>query len=228
MIFADFASALRQIGDPRFMRVMLWGIVLALALLVAVYAGFLALIEAFSPGTIEIPLIGPVGGMDTLLSVGSFLLMIGLSVFLMIPVASAFSGLFLEDVAAAVEARHYPHLPPVPRLPLGESLKDAVNFLGLLIAVNVVALFFYALAGPFIPLVFWALNGLLLGREYFSLVAMRRYGRPAAIALRRRHFWQIWMAGALMAAPLSIPLVNLVIPVLGVATFTHMVQRLAR
>ena len=35
-------------------------------------------------------------------------------------------------------------------------------------------------------------------------------------------------AGALMAAPLSIPLVNLVIPVLGVATFTHMVQRLAR
>jgi CysZ protein len=34
--------------------------------------------------------------------------MIGLSVFLMVPVASMFTGLFLEDVAAAVEARHYP------------------------------------------------------------------------------------------------------------------------
>jgi uncharacterized protein involved in cysteine biosynthesis len=228
MIFADFASALRQMTDPRFLRVMVLGVALALALLVAVYAGFLGLIEAFSPGSVDIPFIGPVGGIDTLLSWGSFLLMIGLSVFLMVPVASAFSGLFLEDVAAAVEARHYPDLPPVPPLPLGESLKDAVNFLGLLIAVNVVALFFYALAGPFVPLAFWALNGLLLGREYFSLVAMRRYGRPAAKALRRRYFFRIWAAGALMAAPLSIPFVNLLIPVLGVATFTHMVQRLAR
>lgn len=228
MIFADFARALRQMSDPRFLRVMVLGVALALALLVGVYAGFLGLIEAFSPGSVDIPFIGPVGGIDTLLSWGSFLLMIGLSVFLMVPVASAFSGLFLEDVAAAVEARHYPDLPPVPRLPLAESLKDAVNFLGLLIAANVVALFFYALAGPFVPLAFWALNGLLLGREYFSLVAMRRYGRPAAKALRRRYFFRIWAAGALMAAPLSIPFVNLVIPVLGVATFTHMVQRLAR
>ena len=228
MIFSDFARALRQMSDPRFLRVMVLGVALALALLVGVYAGFLGLIEAFSPGSVDIPFIGPVGGIDTLLSWGSFLLMIGLSVFLMVPVASAFSGLFLEDVAAAVEARHYPDLPPVPRLPLGESLKDAVNFLGLLIAVNVVALFFYALAGPFVPVAFWALNGLLLGREYFSLVAMRRYGRPAAKALRRRYFFRIWAAGALMAAPLSIPFINLLIPVLGVATFTHMVQRLAR
>lgn len=228
MIFVDFGRALRQMSDPRFLRVMVLGVAMALALLVGVYAGFLGLIEAFSPGSVDIPFIGPVGGIDTLLSWGSFLLMIGLSVFLMVPVASAFSGLFLEDVAAAVEARHYPDLPPVPRLPLGESLKDAVNFLGLLIAVNVVALFFYALAGPFVPVAFWALNGLLLGREYFSLVAMRRYGRPAAKALRRRYFFRIWAAGALMAAPLSIPFINLLIPVLGVATFTHMVQRLAR
>ena len=34
--------------------------------------------------------------------------MIGLSVFLMVPVASAFTGFFLEDVAEAVEDRHYP------------------------------------------------------------------------------------------------------------------------
>jgi len=37
---------------------------------------------------------------------------------------------------------------------------------------------------------------------------------------------QIWIAGTLMAAPLSIPLVNLLIPLLGAATFTHMFHRL--
>ena len=103
---------------------------------------------------------------------------------------------------------------------------DSFNFFALLVAVNILALILYAVAGPFIPLLFWGLNGLLLGREYFTLVAQRRLGRAGAKALRRRHGAQIWLAGTLMAAPLSIPLVNLFIPVLGAATFTHMFQRL--
>lgn len=226
MIFSDFFRALGQLSDGRFLRVVLLGMALALALLIAVYALFLWLIEIWSPGSIEIPLIGPVGGIDTLLSVGSFLLMLGLSVFLMVPAASAFSGLFLEDVAQAVEDRHYPGLPPVPRARLMDTLVETTNFVGLLIAVNVVALFVYIFTGPFIPVAFWALNGLLLGREYFTLVATRRLGRPAAKVLRGRHWLQIWMAGTLMAVPLSVPLINLAIPVLGVATFTHMFYRL--
>lgn len=228
MIFSSFAKALGQLSDPRFLRVVLFGIALAVALLIGVYAGFLWLIEAFSPGTVEIPLIGPVGGLDTLLGWGSALLMLGLSVFLMMPVASAFSGLFLEDVASAVEDRHYPGLPPVARISLMDNLIDTANFMGLMIAVNVVALLLYAVSGPFIPVVFWGLNGLLLGREYFTLTATRRIGRTAAKALRRQHWGKIWIAGTLMAAPLSIPLINLIIPVLGVATFTHLFHALRR
>ena len=40
--------------------------------------------------------------------------------------------------------------------------------------------------------------------------------------LRRRHMTTIWAAGVLMAVPLSIPLLNLLIPILGAATFTHL------
>ena len=226
MIFSSFAKALGQLSDPRFLRVVLLGVALAVALLFGVYAAFLWLIETFSPGTVNIPLIGPVGGIDTLLGWGSALLMLGLSVFLMVPVASAFSGLFLEDVANAVEERHYPGLPAAARVSLMDNLIDTANFMGLLIAVNAVALLLYAVSGPFIPLVFWGLNGLLLGREYFTLTATRRIGRTAAKALRRQHWGKIWIAGTLMAAPLSIPLINLIIPVLGVATFTHLLHRL--
>lgn len=226
MIFASFGKALSQISDTRFLRVVVLGVILSIALLTGVYAAFLWVLETFIPNSVEIPYIGPVGGIDTLLSWGSFLLMLGLSVFLMIPVASVFSGLFLEDVAAAVEDRHYPSLPPVSRAKLSDSLIDTANFMGLLIALNVLALVFYAFAGPFIPVVFWAINGLLLGREYFTLVATRRIGRPGAKALRKKHWGKVWLAGTLMAAPLSIPLINLIIPVLGVATFTHMFQSL--
>lgn len=226
MILADFLRALRQLGDPRFRRVLGLGLALTLALLVAAYAAFLALIQSFTPDSIEIPLVGPVGGIDTLLGLGSALFMLGLSIFLMVPVTAAFTGFFLEDVVQAVEDRHYPDLLPVPRPRLMDALIDSANFLALLIVVNLAAVLIYPFAGPALPLVFWGLNGLLLGREYFTLVAMRRLGRAGAKALRRRHWGQIWLAGTLMAAPLSIPVVNLLIPLLGAATFTHLFQRL--
>ncbi|OYU39463.1 MAG: hypothetical protein CFE33_08755 [Pseudorhodobacter sp. PARRP1] len=228
MIFGDFAKALGQLGDGRFLRVMLLGIALAAALLTGAYAGLLWVIETFTPGSINIPFVGPVGGLDTLLSWGSVLLMIVLSIFLMIPVASAFSGLFLEDVAQAVEERHYPGLPPVARQRFGDVVIDTANFIGLLLALNTVALLAYPFAGPFSPLIFWGMNGYLLGREYFTLVATRRLGRDGARAMRKAYGMRIWAAGVLMAAPLSIPLINLAVPVLGVATFTHMFHRLSR
>ena len=228
MILGDFLRAVRQLGDRRFRRVMWIGLGLTIALLVAVYAAFLWALQSFTPDSIDIPFVGPVGGLDTLLSWGSALFMIGLSVFLMVPVASAFTGLFLEDVAQAVEDRHYPTLPPVPRLPIGDALVDSFNFFALLVGVNVLALVLYAFAGPLIPVMFWLVNGFLLGREYFSLVAMRRLGRKGAKALRARHPLQIWVAGVLMAAPLSVPILNLLIPVLGAATFTHLFHRLNR
>lgn len=226
MIFSDFLKALSQFGDRRFRRVMLWGVGLTLALLVGVYAGFLWVIQAFVPDSVNIPFVGPVGGLDTLVSWGSALLMVGLSVFLMMPVASAFTSLFLDDVAQAVEDRHYPGLPPAQKQSFGDAAIDTLNFFALLITVNVLALLLYAFAGPFIPVVFWAVNGLLLGREYFTLVAARRMGRKAAKALRKRHWLTVWWAGGLMAAPLSIPFINLLIPVLGAATFTHLFHRI--
>lgn len=226
MIFNDFRRALGQLFDPRFRRVLLIGLGLTIALLVAVYAAFLWAVQSFAPDTITIPFVGPIGGLETLLGWGSALLVTGLSIFLMVPVAAMFTGFFLEDVVQAVEDRHYPDLAAVPRPKLVDTMIDSFNFFALLVAVNILALILYAVAGPFIPLLFWGLNGLLLGREYFTLVAQRRLGRAGAKALRRRHGAQIWLAGTLMAAPLSIPLVNLFIPVLGAATFTHMFQRL--
>ncbi len=226
MIFAAFFAALGQLGDRRFQRVVLLGVFLALGLLVAVYAGFLQLVWWLAPDAVDIPFVGPVTGVETLLGWASLLLMIGLSVFLMVPVASAFTAIFLEDVADAVEDRHFPNLPPATPLPWPEALRQSVNFLGLIIAVNVGALFLYPFAGPAIPLVFWSVNGFLLGREYFSLVALRRLPPVEVAAMRRRNRGTLWLAGTLMAAPLSIPLVNLAVPVLGVATFTHIFHRL--
>ena len=226
MILRAFFRALGQIGDRRFRRVMGLGVVLSLALLVAVYAAFLGLLQWLSGPEAELPLIGTVTWLDDLLGWSSVLLMLGLSVFLMVPVASAITSMFLDEVAQAVEDRHYPMAPLPPKVPFGDALRDTVNFLGVIVAANVAALFLYAAMPWAMVFIFWGLNGYLLGMEYFQLAAMRRIGRKPARQMRRRHRRTIWLAGLLMAMPLSLPLVNLVIPILGAATFTHIFHAL--
>lgn len=225
-MFADFSKALGQLGDRRFQLVLFKGLGLTLALLIAVYLVFVWVIGIFVPDTFTLPVIGEITWVNDALSIGSVFLMIGLSVFLMVPVASAFTGIFLEEVAEAVEDRHYPGLPDVPRQTLRDMVVDSLAFLGVIIVANLVALVVYLALNIAAPVVFWAMNGFLLGREYFQLVAMRRLGREGAKAARARHMPQIWLAGALMAIPLTVPIVNLLIPVLGAATFTHMFMRL--
>lgn len=202
------------------------GVGLTVALLFAVYAATLMLIGWGAGDSMTLPLLGEVTWVDDLLGWGSLVLMLIMSVFLMVPVATAITSLFLDDVAAAVEARHYPALPPVPRLTWMDALRDTLGFLGVLIGANLVALILYILLPIAAPLLFWGLNGFLLGSEYFQLAAMRRWGRAEARRLRRRHPLRIWAAGVLMAIPLSVPLVNLLIPVLGAATFTHLAHAL--
>ncbi|MCK0141627.1 EI24 domain-containing protein, partial [Aliiroseovarius sp. F20344] len=153
--------------------------------------------------------------------------MIVLSVVLMVPVAGAFTGLFLDEVADAVEAKHYPHLAPNAEQPLMVAVRESLGFFGVIVGVNLIALIMFFFVGPLAPILFYAVNGYLLGREYFTMAAMRRIGRHEAHLLRKRHNAQIWLAGCLMAVPLSIPLVNLLIPILGAASFTHMFHRLA-
>lgn len=228
MIPTAILRALGQAGDPRFQRVLGLGVVLAMALLAAVGAGFLALADWALPETFTLPWIGPVGGVDWVLSAGSVVLVILLSVFLMVPVAALFTGLFLDRIVEAVEGLHHPGLPPARDAGFAEGIVESVRFLSVLLAVNAVALVVYLFSGPLAPFIFWAVNGLLLGREYFTMVAQRRLGREAAQALRRRHAGTIWLLGTLMAAPLSVPLLNLVVPVFGVAAFTHLFHALAR
>ncbi len=227
-IFKAFGLALGQIGDPRFRRVLFLGIGLTLALLICAATGFVWFIDWLTGDTIWLPFLGEVQWLDDLFSWGAAALLVILSVFLMIPVASAITSMFLDDVADAVEAVHYPHIPQRPRTPIWEAFRDTVNFLGVIIGVNLLALILYAAFAPIAIFIFWVVNGLLLGREYYTLAAMRRVGRKRAKELRRKNFLTIWVAGTLMAIPLSVPLLNLLIPIMGAATFTHLFQMLPR
>ena len=228
MILDDFFRSVGQMADPRFRSVLMKGLALTVGLLITITVAITWLVGFLVPDTLSLPLIGEVSWVDGLAWWASFLLMIVLSVVLMVPVAGAFTGIFLDDVADAVEARYYPELPPAPEVPLVETIRDSLGFLGVIVGVNLIALILFFFVGPLAPILFWVVNGYLLGREYFQLAAMRRVGRAEANRLRSGNNLQIWLAGTLMAIPLSIPLVNLLIPILGAATFTHLFHRVSR
>ena len=228
MFFDDFFRALGQLGDTRFRKVLWKGLGLTVGLLIAITWGMTTLVGFLVPDVLTLPWVGEISFVGGLAMGLAALVMIVLSAVLMVPVAGAFTGLFLDEVADAVEARHYPHLAPHAEQPLTEAIRESLGFFGVIVGVNLVALILFFFVGPLAPVLFWVVNGYLLGREYFVMAAMRRMERSEANALRSRNTIQIWVAGTFMAIPLSIPLVNLIVPILGAATFTHMFHRLAR
>ena len=78
-------------------------------LTIALLAGATWGVQLLLPDTVSLPWFGEISWLSSLLSGFVLVSMIGLSVILMVPVASLFTGLFLEQVADAVEAKHYAH-----------------------------------------------------------------------------------------------------------------------
>lgn len=225
-MISDIFRAVGQLGDARFLRVFglsIAGTIVLLLLFLWLWSFLVGLIPeadltlfGYDLGFID------VAGSWVALAIGAFA-----AIFLMFPVASVFIGFFLEEIAAAVEARWYPGLPETAKLGFWEILSDGLLFTGALILANLGALILYPFAGPFAPFVFLGVNAWMLGRQYFELPASRRVGPKDARALRRTRFADVWTGGLLMALGLTIPVVNLAIPVLGVAAFTHAYHRAA-
>jgi uncharacterized protein involved in cysteine biosynthesis len=226
-LVADFLRALAQLGDPRFRAVLWKSLGLTLLALVLTFWAVMLVVGWLLPETVTLPWIGPVGFVDDLASWAAVGLMLVLSVVLMVPATAAVVGFFLDDVAEAVEARHYPALPPARTLGLREQVGDALRFFGLVVVANLAALVVYLAVPPLAPFAFWAVNGFLLGSEYFRLVAQRRLPRAEAEALWKRHLPRAWIAGTAIAVPLSVPVLSLFVPMLGVAVFVHQVRRIA-
>lgn len=228
LIVTSFVRALGQLGDRRLSRVFWLGIGLALLLLGLASVGVQMLLLWWIGDGVTVPVFGELRWISTVAGWSAPLVMLLLSVVLMVPVAAAMSSLFLDRVADAVEARHYPLAGQAHPVPWGVALRDAVAFLGVMIVANIVALGLYVIFSPVAVFIFWGLNGYLLGREFFTMVALRHQGRAGADQMRRSHGATVWLAGIVMAVPLSIPLVNLAVPVLGAATFTHIYHGLIR
>ena len=114
MILSSFFAALGQTDDPRFRHVLIKGFGLTIALLIIATTSFVLLINYITDESAFFQFLVSVRWISDLISLGSFFLISFLSIFLMVPVASAITSLFLDEVSQAVEDKHYPHPPTGP------------------------------------------------------------------------------------------------------------------
>jgi CysZ protein len=211
--------AFRQLAEPATRR-LLWRCAL---LAITTFAGLIALVST------ALTVLDPTGltWLNTMLALAGSLAALLLAWLLFPAVFALTLGLFAEDVVDAIEREHYPDLPRPTGMGLGETLRTTLRFVAIAVVLNLLALPLYLIPGTNL-LVYLALNGYLLGREYFELVAGRRLPAASVAGLRRRIRVRLWLAGAIIAAMLVVPGFNLVAPVVAIAFMVHLFEALRR
>ena len=204
-----------QIFDPTFRSVLLISIGLALLVFAAVVTGTLYLWPA-----------DLTTGWEWVDNLG-FTLVVIVAVYLLFPpLVTMMMGLNLERIAGAVESRYYPDSPASRSVGMGEALSSALKLTLVMIALNIVALIPYVFllfttGGVGTLALFLVLNGYLLGREYFEMVALRHLPVDTMLSLRRQARDRILMTGILIAGMFAVPFLNILAPILGAAVMTH-------
>lgn len=225
-------KALAQMASPPFRAVLLKSVGLALLFLVLVGIGLQRLFAAAlhsGAAWLEATLpAAPSWVVDSLQVVLSLLASGGviLGVVFLVPAVTALvASFFADEIAAQVESHHYPADPPGRALPLGRALLEGSKTALLAVLVYLCAVPFLFLAGLGAIAFFFA-TAYLLGREYFHLAAMRFHPPETARALRRREAAPVFLAGMLIAAFVSVPILNLATPLFATALMVHIHKRL--
>jgi uncharacterized protein involved in cysteine biosynthesis len=211
--------SIRQLADPAIRRVLVRCVLLAITTFVLLVAGV-----GFGLGALDPTGLAWLDGTLAVLgSLGAVVL-----AWLLFPIVIALSlGLFADEVIEAVERRYYPDLPPAPGMSVAQSTFGAIRFAVVALALNLLVLPLYLLPGANVIL-YLALNGYLLGREYFEQVAQRRLDWRTIAQLRRSARGRLWWAGVWTAALLTVPFVNLIAPVIATCLMVHLFEGLCR
>ena len=230
----DAAKALGQMLSPP-LRTVLWksvGLALALIVVVAIILSRLIAWLLGAGGAAVESGLGPQAHMPAtalawLLSIAAGLGIVVGSVMLMPAVTAFVASFFADEIADQVEREHYPTDPPGKTLPLWLAVLEGGKTALLAIVVYLCAVPFLLFAG-FGALIFFLATAWLLGREYFELAAMRFRPPDEAKALRKHFAGTIYVGGLLIAAFVSIPIVNLATPLFAMSLMVHVHKRLSR
>jgi len=224
MILEAASAAAARLFTPAFRAVLFKTLGLTALALIGLWFAIAGMFEAFAlpPLMSMVPTLPDWAGWLGLAAAifAGLALALGLGL-LIAPVTAVIAGFFLDDVAEIVEREGYPQDTPGRALSLATAITVSAKFLVLVVLGNLLALVLLLVPGVNIA-AFFVVNGYLLGREFFEFAAMRFRSEADAKALRRRHRGTVFAAGLLIAAVLSVPILNLLTPLFAAAMMVHL------
>lgn len=226
------ANAVAQLFTAPLRRVLLKSVGLAILLItiigIAMQRLLASLAESGATWAETTAGVAPHSAWATLAWILSIMAALGIvtgALFLM-PAVSAFVGsFFVDEVAEQVEQKFYPNDPPGRPLPVFRGIIEGLKIALLAVLVYLVALPFLLFFGFGLLILFFG-NAYLLGREYFELAAMRFLPPEEAKALRKANAIYIFLAGMIIAAFVSFPIVNLATPVFAMSYMMHIYKKM--
>lgn len=212
-MMTQIAAALRRsfisLKSGALIKILLLSMLLNLLVLALLVGGF----------TYAMLNINLFGAWDWLADWGAGFLAAGIAYFiypLLLPLIISF---FDTAIADAIEREEYPNLPPM-QPPYWPTLMQDIKFTLKVLLINVAILPLYLLPGVNL-LLYFVVNGYLIGIEFFHVVAGRHVLPKESEALKKQYRFTLAMAGAAITFCATIPFVNLVAPMIGVAMMVH-------
>ncbi|MEG3087920.1 EI24 domain-containing protein [Sphingomonas sp. PB4P5] len=218
MIRAFFLS-IGQLCDRRILAVFLKSLALTIALLAALGLG------AWYALTWLAAYWGWGSGAQSIAGMAAVVLALVAAGVLFRAVAVLVIGVFADDVVKAVEARHYPQaLASARDVPLARSLAMGLGSVGRFVLINLLLLPAYIVllvtgVGP--AILFFLVNGWLLGRDLGDMVAARHLGASELKGWRGATALSRFALGLIGTGLFVVPIVNLAAPVIVAAMATH-------
>jgi CysZ protein len=214
-LFLPLSRALSQLTDPALLGVVWRSVLFSTLFFAAILTGTIGSVHHFvTAGGIV------AWALDALGSIAAAVL----AMWLFLPVAAIIGTLYFERIARAVERVYYPTLPPAQPAPLldqlGASLGVGLRVFGLNLLALLLTLFLPGIGLP----IGWAVASWAMGRGLFLAVAMRRLNRRDTEALYRSVRPIALVQGGAMASAAYFPLLNLLIPVVGIAAMVHVLD----
>jgi CysZ protein len=216
-----FTQAFLNLKDPRILKLVAVCAALTVLIYAGLFAGLVWVLRHTDVATLP--------WLETLLDLGAGAAAAILAWVLFPGIVSGLIAAFLDTAAEAVESGTYPGRIGQRRPPFSETAIMAARLVAYTIGLNLLFLPVYLLlifAPPLNLIAFYAVNGRLLGREYFETVALRHFDGRTVADFRARNGGTIWVAGAITAALLTVPVLNFVAPIVGMAAMVHLFHKL--
>ena len=228
MIARALSIALRQFIHPQMIGLILKVILLIIGGFVGLWILALFLISSIDWGSFSLfgfELVSIAGWLFGLSMVGTTFASLLLSWISFPALATAMMILFADRFIDLAERLYYPQLESPRVADFGSVLMNALSFFITLVGLHIVLFPLYMVMMVFFGsgvLLYLLLNGWLIGREYYEMVAARRLERETMREERRNNRGLILIFGLLFAFMMGLPLIGFLIPVLALLVMTHL------